>query len=48
MIKPIIASKNRMNNGCFEKYFFNEKFRKLLVAINDNTVNIQYKQNLGG
>jgi hypothetical protein len=36
-----------MNNGRFEKYFFNEKFRKLFVATNENTVMNQAKQNKG-
>jgi hypothetical protein len=36
-----------MSNGRIEKYFFKEKLRKLLVAINETTVMIQATQNDG-
>ena len=45
MSAPISGNRIKMMKGRFAKYFFREKFRKLLVTMRETTVMIQATQN---
>jgi len=45
---PTIVNKNNISKGYLVKYFLNEKLRKLLIIINDNSVVNHVIQNRKG